>query len=142
MRAVIPTIIAQCLAGKKSIRLGSLTPTRDMNFVTNTVDGYLAAAHADGVEGETVNLGSGREIAIGALAHLVAKLAGASITIESDEQRVRPAGSEVERLLASNEKAGRLLNWSPRVSLEEGLEQTITWAKDHLHLYRPSHYVV
>lgn len=142
MRAVVPTIIAQCLAGSSSIKLGSLVPTRDMNYVSNTVEGYLAAAQAADIEGETINLGSGREIAIGDLAHLIARLAGSAIRVESDEQRVRPSGSEVERLLASNEKAQKLLAWEPRVDLEQGLEKTIAWVKDHLHHYRPSNYVV
>ena len=142
MRAIIPTIISQCLAGKEQIKLGSLSPTRDMNFVSNTVDGYLMAAQAMGVEGEAINLGSGREISVGDLANLIADLVGSSINIVSDEQRVRPAKSEVERLLACHQKAEELLGWKPDVGLEKGLQETISWIKDNVHLYRSSNYVV
>jgi len=140
-RAVIPTIITQCLTGD-TVRLGSLSPTRDMNFVTNTVDGFLAAATAPAAVGRTVSLGSGREISIGDLARLIARLTGNPIRIESEETRLRPDKSEVARLLADNTLAKQLLDWTPRVSLEEGLEQTIAWMKDHLERYRPGVYVV
>ncbi len=142
MRAVIPTIISQCLSGASAIKLGSLSPTRDMNFVANTVEGYLAAGSAEGVEGETFNFGSGREISIGDLAACIARLTDCPIRIESDEQRLRPVGSEVERLLACNAKAQKRLGWSPRVDLEEGLAATINWMREHLHHYRPADYVV
>lgn len=140
-RAVIPTIITQCLSGD-SVRLGSLTPTRDLNFVSNTVDGFMAAALAPNAVGQTVNLGSGREISVGDLAQLIAKLVGKSIQIQCDEQRVRPKNSEVERLLADNRLALSLLNWKPKVSLEEGLEKTIDWMRKHMERYRPGVYVV
>ncbi len=141
MRAVIPTVITQCLTGQK-VKLGSLTPTRDMNFVSNTVEGYLLAGAADGLEGETINLGSGREISVGELAQLIARMMGTPMAIESEAQRVRPVGSEVERLLASSVKAKTLLGWEPRTSLEEGLEKTIAWVKQNLGHYRPTQYVV
>ncbi len=141
-RAVIPAIITQCLAGEKSIRLGNLTPTRDLNYVANTVDGFLAAAAAPGAPGQTFNLGSGREIGIGDLARLIASLVGVEITIETDEQRVRPSGSEVERLLADASKACEVLGWTPQVSLEEGLQRTIDWLRDHMERYRPDVYVL
>ena len=140
-RAVIPTIITQCLTGE-AVRLGSLDPTRDMNYVGNTVDGFLLAAQAPKAVGRTVNLGSGWEISIGDLAHLIARLVGRPIRIESDEARVRPEKSEVDRLLADNALARELLGWTPKVSLEEGLERTIAWLKTNLEKYRPGVYVV
>ncbi len=140
-RAVIPTIITQCLAGK-TVKLGNLTPTRDMNHVSNTVDGFLCAAEADAAVGQVFNLGSGREITIGDLAALVAKLCGAELKLEVDAQRLRPEKSEVERLLANNANALRVLGWTPRVSLEEGLVETIAWLREHQGRYRPGDYVV
>lgn len=140
-RAVIPTIITQCLTGE-TVRLGSLDPTRDMNFVGNTVDGFLLAAQAPEAVGRTANLGSGREISIGDLAHLIARLVGRPIRIESEKVRVRPEKSEVDRLLADNSLARDLLGWTPQVGLEEGLERTIAWMKTNLDKYRPGVYVV
>lgn len=140
-RAVIPTIISQCLAGQ-TVRLGSLSPTRDMNFVANTVDGFVKAAATPAAVGRTLNLGSGREISIGELAQLIGRLAGKAVQVESDEQRIRPDKSEVERLLADNSSAAELLGWTPLVSLEEGLTQTIAWLQEHLERYRPGVYVV
>lgn len=141
-RAVIPTIISQCLAGKQRIQLGALTPTRDLNYVSNTVEGYLAAAQAPDVMGETFNLGSEREISIGDLASLIARLCGVEVIVESEAERLRPAGSEVERLLAESAKARRLLDWEPRLTLEEGLGLTIEWIRQNIGRYRTDEYVV
>ncbi len=138
-RAVVPAIIAQCLTGQV-VRLGSLHPTRDLNYVADTVAGFLAAAEADAAVGRTVNLGSGREISIGDLAALIARLAGRPLAIESEPQRVRPEQSEVARLLADNRLARELLGWQPQVSLEAGLGLTIAWLRDHLAAYRPDTY--
>lgn len=140
-RAVIPTIITQCLAGRK-VKLGSLSPTRDMNFVANTVKGFMLAAASHSAVGRTVNLGSGREISINDLAQLIAELTGAEIELESDDVRVRPENSEVERLLADNQLAQELLGWTPEVRLEEGLQLTIDWLRENLDKYRPGVYVV
>ncbi len=144
-RAVIPTIITQALAGEV-IRLGSLTPTRDLNYVSNTVEGFVLAAQAPGAVGQTINLGSGREISIGDLAQLIARLLEQEIRLEPDAQRVRPEQSEVERLVADNRLARQLLGWEPAVSLEEGLLATIDWFRQHLAKhrarYRPGVYVV
>jgi NAD dependent epimerase/dehydratase len=140
-RAVIPTIITQCLTSD-FVRLGRLRPTRDFNYVANTVDGFLRAASVPDAIGETINLGSGEEISIGELARLVIHLAGRSVTIESDEQRIRPIKSEVERLVADNTLARTLLGWEPTVSLEEGLEHTIEWIRRHLDRYRPNVYAI
>lgn len=140
-RAVIPTIITQVLAGE-TVRLGALRPTRDLNYVSNTVDGFVAAAEADAALGETINLGSGREISIGDLAELIARIAERPIHIETESARLRPDASEVERLLAANAKAERLLDWRPRVSLEDGLARTVEWLGAHMERYRPGVYVV
>lgn len=141
-RAVIPTIITQCLARANAIRLGSLHPTRDLNYVSNTVDGFLQAATVSEAVGQTINLGTGREISIGELAETIARIINADVRIEQDEQRLRPSGSEVERLLADNRLAQNLLGWKPAVSLEEGLTLTIEWMREHLDMYRPHDYVV
>jgi dTDP-glucose 4,6-dehydratase len=140
-RAVIPTIIMQCLTGT-TVRLGSLHPTRDLNYVSNTVEGFLQAASVSEATGKTINLGSGREISIGELAKTIARLVNQDVKIEQDEQRIRPGGSEVERLLADNTLAQTILGWKPAVSLEEGLQLTIDWMRQHLDIYRPHDYVV
>ena len=141
-RAVIPTIITQCLAGK-DVKLGSLTPTRDMNFVSNTVEGFMSAAHGpDESLGEAINFGLGEEISIGDLANLIAEICGADIQVTSDDKRIRPEKSEVERLLASNEKAKRLLGWEPKVGVREGLEKTVDWFRENLERYRVGEYMV
>lgn len=140
-RAVIPTIITQCLKGEE-VHLGSLTPTRDLNYVTNTAEGFIKAAESDAAVGRTVNLGTGREISIGDLAQLIAQLMGHDIRIVTDTNRKRPTGSEVERLLATNELASELLNWTPRISLEDGLKLTIEWMEKHIERYRTGVYVI
>lgn len=139
-RAIIPTIISQLSQGQR-IRLGNLTPTRDLNFVDNTVDGFIAAATPAAI-GRAINFGSGREISIGALAALIAELMGRPLDIEEDRQRLRPAASEVERLLADCTQARELLGWQPTVTLEQGLERTIAWFHDNHQFYRPGHYAV
>ena len=140
-RAVIPAIITQCLAGDV-VRLGNLSPTRDLNFVSNTVEGFVCAATAEDAVGQTFNLGSGREISIGDLALLIAGLMGKQISIETESERFRPDKSEVERLLADNTLAREVLQWTPQVDLESGLTVTIDWMRENLHRYRPGKYVV
>jgi NAD dependent epimerase/dehydratase len=140
-RAVIPTIISQALKGGV-IKLGSLAPTRDMNYVDNTVDGFLAVAKDPAAVGQVFNVGSGREITIGDLARLIIELMGSKSEVVEDAQRLRPANSEVERLLCANEKAHRLLGWTPRVELEEGLRRTIAWFEKHLDRYKTDIYNV
>jgi NAD dependent epimerase/dehydratase len=139
-RAVIPTIITQCLAGE-AVRLGNLRPSRDLNYVANTVDGFLRTAAQEAV-GRTINLGSGREINVGDLARLIGELAGRPLRIESDDERSRPEKSEVMRLLADNGQARALLGWEPAVSLEDGLRLTIEWLREHLERYRTGVYVI
>ena len=140
-RAVIPTIISQLAVGTR-VKLGSLTPTRDLNYVGNTVRGFAAAAEASGAEGETVNLGSGREISIGDLARTIAGIMGKEIEIQTDDQRLRPEKSEVDRLLADASKAKAVLGWEPAFTLEEGLEQTVDWLQANVAHYRPDEYTV
>jgi dTDP-glucose 4,6-dehydratase len=138
-RAVIPAIITPCLTGE-TVRLGNLHPTRDLNYVGNTVDGFIKAAAATAGIGQTVNLGSGREISIGDLAQLIAELTGQNIAIESDAQRLRPEGSEVDRLLADATRARELLGWQAEISLEDGLQKTIDWIQVNMDRYRPGVY--
>ena len=140
-RAVIPTIVSQCLAGK-SVRLGNLTPTRDLNYVANTVDGYLAAAESPHVLGRAINLGSGEEISIGDLANLIIELTGNASVVETDPDRLRPEKSEVDRLLACNSLAKELMNWSPKATLRDGLEHTIAWMEKNMQRYRPDEYTI
>lgn len=141
-RAVIPTVITQILNGATSIRLGATTPTRDFSFVTDTADGFLAAARAEAAVGEVINLGSGFEISIGDTARLIADVIGREVAITTDDVRLRPSGSEVERLFAGTAKADRLLGWRPafggRDGFRRGLERTVAWFADpvNLRLYR------
>lgn len=140
-RAVIPTIITQCLTQDK-IKLGNIHPYRDMNYVANTVSGFVAVAESPQSIGEVINIGYGKEISIGDLAHTIARLMDKSVEIETDEKRLRPEGSEVDRLLSDVSKARDLLSWQPQVSLEEGLLKTIEWVSNHLERYRPGVYIV
>jgi len=125
-RAVIPAIIQQALAGA-AIRLGALTPRRDLTFVADTVGGFLRAAEAEGVEGMEFNLGAGEDIAIGDLAGRILRAMGLDLPIESDEARMRPAASEVSRLCSDNRLARERLGWRPAMSLDDGLRATIAW---------------
>lgn len=141
MRAVIPTIITQCLRGDE-VRLGAVTPTRDLNYVQNTVEGFCASALSPNAAGQVINFGSGREISIGDLAVLIGKMLGKDIRVICEQERLRPGKSEVERLLACNAKAKSLLGWEPRVSLEEGLEKTLAWLQENRAHYQAEGYVV
>jgi dTDP-glucose 4,6-dehydratase len=138
-RAVIPAILSQILT-KGEVKLGSLTPSRDLNYVDNTVDGYLVSGSHPAAIGRTISFGSGREISIGDLAAMISKIVGKEVPIIQDEQRLRPSKSEVERLLADNTLAGDLLGWSPAVDLETGLERTIEWFRGNTHLYHADKY--
>jgi dTDP-glucose 4,6-dehydratase len=140
-RAVIPTIITQALS-RPEIKLGSLEPTRDLNFVTDTVEGFIKAAECNNATGEVINLGTGREISIGALAKTILDTMGKKIPVVSEGKRVRPENSEVERLCAENRKARELLGWQPQLTLEEGLVKTIDWLREHHEQYRSDVYVI
>ncbi|MBA7473769.1 UDP-glucose 4-epimerase [subsurface metagenome] len=138
-RAVIPAIISQALV-KKKVLLGSTTPTRDFNFVSDTVEGFIKIAESENSIGEEINVGSGFEISIGDLAAKIVFFVGKEVKLIKNEKRVRPEKSEVERLLADNSKARKLLGWSPRVSLDAGLKMTIEWIKDYPDSYKPDTY--
>jgi NAD dependent epimerase/dehydratase len=138
-RAIIPTVISQALRGG-TVRLGALTPTRDFNFVDDTVAGFILAGATPDIEGEVINIGSGHEISIGDLAELILQLSGSEATIEIDSVRMRPEKSEVERLLCNNAKARQLLGWAPATTLEEGLRQTIEWFRSNLNRYKADIY--
>lgn len=140
-RAVIPTIIAQALS-REEIKLGATSPTRDFLYVADTVQGLLRCATAEGIEGETINLGTGVEVSIGDLAQRILRLVGVEVPIALDEGRLRPPNSEVERLVADVSKAKRLLAWQPEVSLDEGLRRTIEWLTGSLSSYKTSVYNV
>ncbi len=126
-RAVIPTIIMQILNGEQKIKLGDLSPTRDLTYVDDTVQGFIRSAEADGSKGEVIHLGTGVEISVSDLAMKIAGLMGKKISIESSEERKRPEKSEVERLLADNSKAKKIMDWKPEWNLERGLKETIEW---------------
>ncbi len=139
-RAVIPTIITQIATGARQIRLGAIYPTRDFNFVRDTVRGFVAVAESDAAVGGVINIGSNHEISIGDTAALIARLMGRSIEIQSDDQRMRPGSSEVERLWADNRRALELTGWTPEYAglpgLERGLRETIAWFSEPAHLAR------
>lgn len=130
-RAVIPTIITQIAAGATEIKLGSLHPTRDFNYVRDTVRGFIAAAESDGSIGEVVNIGSNYEISVGDTVELIAEVMGTRVNIISEDARTRPEKSEVTRLWAANEKAKRLLGWAPEYAgldgLHRGIGETVDW---------------
>ena len=141
-RAVIPTIVSQLLAGNEEIKLGSLTPTRDFNYVLDTVNGFKAIYESADTVGEEVNIATMKEISIGMLAEEIIKQINPSAKIVCDEERLRPQKSEVNRLLGSNEKIKKLTNWRPQYSLEQGLHETITWIKDNLSSFNPDIYSI
>jgi NAD dependent epimerase/dehydratase len=136
-RAVIPTIITQILRGAKKIELGAIDPTRDFNYISDTVSGFVLALEADRCAGEVINIGSNFEISIGSTARLISRVMGVDIEIITDDIRLRPVGSEVERLWADNTKAKRLLNWHPEygdlTGLERGLLETVEWFRQPLN---------
>jgi len=140
-RAIVPTIVTQCLKGLV-VRLGNLRPSRDLTYVANTVEGFVLAAESKHVIGHTINLGSGREIVIRDLVKMIAGIVGKSVSIQTEEKRVRPENSEVDRLLADNTLARRLLRWKPAISLETGLELTVEWMRSHQERYRSGVYTI
>ena len=141
-RAVIPTIITQALNGNEEIRLGNLTPTRDMTYVKDTCYGLLEIYNSDTLFGEVTNIGMNSEISINDLANQIVDLMDLDIRIVEDTERKRPGKSEVERLLCNNKKLLKMTNWKPTYDLKSGLEEAITWTRDSLHLYKSGFYHV
>ena len=139
-RAVIPTIITQLLAGKKEIELGSLTPTRDFNYVKDTVSGFIAIAESENTVGQEINIATQQEISIGDLAKEIISQINPKVRIVCDEQRIRPENSEVNRLLGSNEKIKLLTNWSPKYTFEQGIAETIDWIRNNMGVYKTELY--
>lgn len=141
-RAIIPTIITQIANGAEEIKVGDLTPTRDFNYVKDTAAGFLALAQAPGLEGEEVNIATGREVTMQETLETIARVMGREVKWVTDPERLRPGKSEVRRLLGSNEKIGRLTGWRPRYSLEEGLRETVAWFtdKENLKYYKSNIY--
>ena len=139
-RAVIPTIITQLLTGKTEIKLGALTPTRDFNYVKDTVNGFISIYESDKTIGKEINIATQKEISIGQLAEELIRQINPNAKIICDEERLRPEKSEVNRLLGCNEKIMRLTDWKPRYSMEEGLRETITFLRENLDRYKTDIY--
>ena len=139
-RAVIPTIISQLLAGKEEIKLGSLTPTRDFNFVKDTANGFVQIAKSNKTIGQEINIATQQEISIGQLANEIIEQINPNAKIICDEQRLRPENSEVNRLLGANAKIKELTNWEPKYSLKEGIGETIAWMKENMKSYKADIY--
>lgn len=137
-RAIIPTIISQLVAGNETIKLGAIHPTRDFNYVEDTVRGFIAALMSDNIIGETINIGSNYEVSMGETAEIIAEILQVNLNIISDQERLRPEKSEVERLWASNAKAKELLEWTPlyagKEGLRKGLKKTIEWFSNPANL--------
>lgn len=140
-RAIIPTLITQALACEE-IRLGNTEALRDFTFVTDTVEGFIAAARTQEAIGKVINVGSGREISIGQLADIIINTTQSSAKIVKDESRVRPVRSEVTRLLADNRLAKETLGWEPQISLEEGIKRTVDWIAAHLNRFQIGKYQI
>jgi len=140
-RAIIPTIISQALAGP-TLRLGSLTPRRDLTFVADTAAGFVAAATAEDAVGRTIQLGANHDVSVGDLVQLVGEVLGRELSVETDPRRVRPEASEVVRLISGPFLAEEVLGWRAEVPLLEGLAQTIAWMERNAERYRASDYVI
>ncbi|MGC8643954.1 MAG: GDP-mannose 4,6-dehydratase [Isosphaeraceae bacterium] len=138
-RAIIPTIISQALA-RPVVKLGRLDPRRDLNYVKDTVSGFVAIAACDAALGRAVNIGRGDDISIGELVERIGKILGRTIEVRTQSERVRPAASEVERLLAGTALAQSLFGWKPLYTLDQGLEETVDWVRSHLDRFRPDGY--
>lgn len=141
-RAIIPTIISQLASGRNELSLGSLDPVRDLNYVSDTVEGFFQVAASDKTLNQVFNLGSGKAVTIGELAETIIKLMGSKAKIVSDTKRVRPTNSEVMKLIANANKANEVIGWKSKVSLEQGLMNTIEYIKSNLGRYKPESYSV
>lgn len=141
-RAVIPTIIMQLLAGREEIKLGSLSPTRDFNYVKDTVNGFISMYESEKTIGQEINIATQQEISVGTLAEELIRQINPKARIVCEEQRLRPVKSEVNRLLGSNEKIRRLTDWEPKYTFEQGLEETIRFIEENLDKYKVDQYNV
>jgi UDP-glucose 4-epimerase len=141
-RAIIPTLMSQLAAGRTRLRMGSADPVRDMNFVGDTVEGFLAVGASPRSVGEVLNVGSGRAVTMGELAQRIIAVSGKRAEIVTDEARVRPDASEVKVLLASYDKACELVGYEPRVALDEGLARTYAYVEENVARYRPDDYAI
>ncbi len=141
-RAVLPTILTQLLSDQKEVRLGALWPRRDLTYVDDTVEGLLQAAVVEDAVGKTIHLGTGRDVSIRELAELAISVLGIEAAVVSEDQRKRPAKSEVERLVSDPSLANTLLGWSPSVCLEEGIKRTADWLAKRLDQYKVEQYLV
>ncbi|MRS04809.1 NAD-dependent epimerase/dehydratase family protein, partial [bacterium] len=145
-RAIIPTVITQIASGSKRIKLGALHPTRDFNYVKDTVNGFIAVAESEKTVGEFINIGSNYEVSVGATVDMIAEIMKSKLIIECDAQRIRPEKSEVERLWADNSKARKLTEWQPEycglAGLKRGLQETVAWFTnvENLEQYKPGEY--
>ncbi len=139
-RAVIPTIITQLLSGKEEIKLGSLTPTRDFNYVKDTANGFIAIYESEKTIGEEINIATQKEISIGELAQELVRQINPNANIICDEQRLRPEKSEVNRLLGCNEKIKKLTDWTPQFTFEQGLKETIDFLRANMDKYKADIY--
>ena len=141
-RAVIPTIITQLLSGARTLKLGNTRPTRDLTYVSDTVQGFIRVGLHENTIGETLNLGTGNEISIGDLTNNIAEIMKVCATIVTDEERLRPSASEVERLLSNPDRSAALTGWKTLVPLGEGLAKTIRWMESNRNVYKPDLYTV
>lgn len=141
-RALIPTILAQLLSGRRVIRLGTLTPRRDLTFIADTVNGFLAAGAVEGLEGRVIQLGTGRSESVSDIFTAAMNVCHVEAQVEEDIARMRPDRSEVMILQSDPSLAASLLGWKAQATLEEGLARTADWVRQHLHLYRPDEYAI
>ena len=138
-RAIIPAIVSQALT-QAEIRVGNTAPTRDFTFVSDTVDGFLKLAESDDAVGQEVNLGTGTEVSLGDLVQRINAIVGRNLPVRRQDERVRPETSEVTRLVSNISKARQLVGWTPRVTLDDGIRQTVKWVEERLEMYDPSVY--
>jgi len=139
-RAIVPTIVVQILSGMREIRLGSVSPTRDLTFVKDTARAFVEIFRSDSSRGEITNVGTNSEISVGDLVQVIARLIGVDVCVAQDQRRVRPPASEVERLRCDNAKILRLTGWRPVHTLEQGLSETIEWMRKHQARYKAELY--
>jgi len=141
-RAVLPTILTQLLSGRREVRLGNLDPRRDLTFVSDTVEGFVRAGQVEGVEGQVIQLGTGRAVSIGELFQSACRALGVEARVVIDTQRIRPEKSEVMVLLSDPAKARKILDWAPTIGLEAGLQKTAEWLSARGNIPDPDHYHV